>query len=140
MRATWEQHSEGHRAAVELAAVEAAALADALTFYLRRRFVGGELELAAHALSLRYFTEFSDRLGALRAAGVGGRLLLSDNDLRRLREAVCFYLAERDTESYQPPEERDRLAELHEINEPLGDLLTALPKEPAVPATLSLLR
>ncbi len=140
MRTAWEQHSEGHRAAVELAAVEAAALADALSFYLRRRFVGGELELAAQALSLRCFTELSDRLGTLRSAGVGGRLLLSEEDLRGLREAVCLYLAERDTESYQPPEERERLAELHEINEPLGDLLTVLPKAPAAPATLSLLR
>ena len=140
MRTAWEQHSEGHRAAVELAAVEAAALADALTFYLRRRFAGGELELAAQALSLRCFTELSDRLGTLRSAGVGGRLLLSEEDLRGLREAVCLYLAERDTESYQPPEERERLAELHEINEPLGDLLTVLPKAPAPPAALSLLR
>jgi len=140
MRTAWEQHSEGHRAAVELAAVEAAALADALSFYLRRRFVGGELELAAQALSLRCFTELSDRLGTLRSAGVGGRLLLSEEDLRGLREAVCLYLAERDTESYQPPEERERLAELHELNEPLGDLLTVLPKAPAPPAALSLLR
>jgi hypothetical protein len=139
MRTAWEQHSnESPRAAVELTAREAAALADALSFYLRRRFVGGELELIAQALSLRSFTELSDRLGALTTAGAGGRLLLSEQELRGLREALCLYLAERDTESYQPPEERERLAELHEINEPLGDLLTVLPKAPAGSETLSL--
>lgn len=138
MRSDWEQHSQGPRAAVELAAPEVAALADALSFYLRRRFSGGELELASQALSLRYVTELSDRLGTLTAAALGGRLLLSEQDLRGLREALCFYLAERDTDSYQPPEERERLARLHEINEPLGDLLTVLPKAPAPPTTPSL--
>ena len=132
MRTAWEQHSEErHRAAVELTASEAAALADALSFYLRRRFGSDQLELSAGTLSLRSLTGVSDRLGSLTSAGLGGRLVLSEHELRSLREALCLYVAERDTDSYQPPEERDRLTELRALNEPLGDLLAELPSAPA---------
>ncbi len=132
MRTAWEQHSEErHRAAVELTASEAAALADAFSFYLRRRFGSDQLELSASTLSLRSLTDVSDRLGALASAGLGGRLVLSEHELRSLREALCLYVAERDTDSYQPPEERDRLTELRALNEPLGDLLAELPSAPA---------
>lgn len=128
MRATWEEHSvETQRAAVELAAPEASALADALSFYLRRRFGAGGLSMASDALSLRSFSELSHRLQSLSSAGMGGRLVLGEGDLRALREALCFYVAERDTESYQPPEERERLQELRELSEPLGDLVATVP-------------
>jgi hypothetical protein len=134
MRTAWEQHfDEQHRAAVELTASEAAALADALSFYLRRRFGPHQLELSAAALSLRSLTGVSDRLGTLATAGLGGRLVLSEHELRGLREALCLYVAERDTESYQPPEERDRLSVLRALSEPLGDLLAELPSIPAPP-------
>ena len=128
MRAIWEQHSvETHRAAVELAAPEGAALADAVSFYLRRRFATDEVEMASAALSLRCLSELSHRLGSLSSAGLGGSLTLDESELRALREALCFYVAERDTESYQPPEERERLQELRELSEPLGDLVAAVP-------------
>ena len=128
MRATWEQHSvETHRAAVELAAPEAAALSDAVSFYLRRRFGADELEMAADTLSLRCLAELSHRLQSLSAAGLGGMLSLGESELRALRHAVCFYVAERDTESYQPPEERERLRVLGALSEPLGDLVAAVP-------------
>jgi hypothetical protein len=138
MRTAWERDStDGHRAAVELAAPEAAALADALSFYLRRRFGADELELAAKALSLRALAGVSDRLGSLSAAGLGGRLILTEQELRGTREALCLYVAERDRDSYQPPEERERLTTLRAMNEPLGDLLAQLPGTPA-PGTLAL--
>jgi hypothetical protein len=132
MRTEWERDSAGgHLAAVELAAPEARALADAVSFYLRRRFGAAELELAAKALSLRALTGVSDRLGALAETGLGGRLMLTEQELRGAREALCLYVAERDGDAYQPPEERERLAELHAMNEPLGDLLARLPATPA---------
>lgn len=132
MRTAWEQHSDqDHRAVVELAAFEAAALAGAMSFYLRRRFGTDELELSDKALSLRSLTGAADCLGSLAAAGLGGRLILSPHELRSLREALCLYVAERDTESYQPPEERERLATLSALNEPLGDLLAQVPGPPA---------
>ena len=128
MSAIWEQHSiERHRAAVELAAPEAAALSDAVSFYLRRRFGADEVEMASDALSLRCLSELSHRLQSLSAAGLGGMLSLGERELRALRHAVCFYVAERDTESYQPPEERERLQVLGELSEPLGDLVAAVP-------------
>lgn len=138
MRIAWEQPSgHEHRVVLEFAAPEAAALADALSFYLRRRFGAAEIELSAKALSLRSLTEASDRLASLATAGLGGRLMLSEHELRSLREALCLYVAERDTESYQPPEERDRLTELRALSEPLGDLLVQIRSAPA-PATLAL--
>ena len=138
MRTALEQSSDdGPRAVLELAAPEGAALADALSFYLRRRFGTDELELSAEALSLRSLAGVSDRLGALVAADLGGRLILTGQELRGLREALCLYLAERDTESYQPPPERERLGELHALNEPLGDLVAQLASPPrAAPVAL----
>lgn len=139
MRATWEEHSaDTHRAAVELAAPEAAALADALSFYLRRRFGTDGLTMASDALSLRSFSELSHRLQSLSEAGMGGRLVVGEGDLRNLREALCLYVAERDTESYQPPEERERLQELRDLSEPLGDLVAAVPGKAPVRVPLAL--
>jgi hypothetical protein len=43
-----------------------------------------------------------------------------------LIDAACGYLSERDTESYQPPEERARLAELSNLIDPLFDLVAEL--------------
>jgi hypothetical protein len=106
---------------------EAAALASALSFYLRRRFGADGLEMASDALSLRSVSDLSHRLQSLSSAGMGGRVVLGETDLRALREALCFYVAERDTDSYQPPEERERLQELRELSEPLGDLVAAVP-------------
>ena len=128
MRSAWEQHTgEGRRAVLELDAAEGAALGSALSFYLRRRFGSGEIELSGQALSLRALTAVSDRLGSLIGGELGGRLALSEPELRGLREALCLYVAERDTESYQPPEERERLSELRSLNEPLGDFLAQAP-------------
>ena len=138
MRTAWEQHTDGeHRAVLELTASEAASLADGLSFYLRRRFGSDEIELPERALALRSLAGVSDRLGALAAAGLGDRVRLSEGEVRGLREAIGLYVAERDTESYQSPEERDRLGEMRAMNEPLGDLLARMPSAPA-PASLAL--
>lgn len=121
---------------LELEASESDALASALSFYLRRRFGTEELELTGQALSLRSLATVSDRLGSLVSSGLGGRLALTEAELRGLREALCLYIAERDTDSYQPPEERERLAELRTLSEPLGDFLVRAPSA-APPGTLA---
>ena len=137
MRAAWEQHSDDERRAVlELTEPEAAALASALTFYLRRRFGAEELELSGEALSLRSLAGVSDRLGSLVSSELGGQLTLAERELRGLREALCLYIAERDIDSYQSPEERDRLTELRALSEPLGDFLAQPPLAP-VPGPLA---
>jgi hypothetical protein len=51
---------------------------------------------------------------------------LNGEQARLLIAAAWAYLAERDTESYQPPEERARIAELGQIVEPLFDLIGQL--------------
>ena len=138
MRTAWEQHTgEERRAVLELEAAEGAALASAMSFYVRRRFASEELELSGQALSLRALTSLSDRLGSLIGSELGGRLALTEPELRGLREALCLYVAERDTESYQPPEERDRLSELRSLSEPLGDFLAQAPS-PVAPGTLAI--
>ena len=137
MRTAWEQHSGKERHGVlELEAGEGAALASALSFYLRRRFGTEEIELPGQALSLRSLATLSDRLGTLVGSGLGGRVTLSEPELRGLREALCLYVAERDTDSYQPPEERERLGELRALSEPLGDFLAEAPSL-APPGTLA---
>ena len=76
----------------------------------------------------------SDRLGSLAVSGLGGRLILTEGELRGTREALCLYVAERDIDSYQPPEERERLAELHAMSDPLGDFCSPRRPAPRCPA------
>jgi hypothetical protein len=46
--------------------------------------------------------------------------------VRVLIEAASSYLMERNVDSYQPPEERDRLATLQALVDPLFDLVAEL--------------
>ena len=45
------------------------------------------------------------------------------DQVRLLIEAAWAYIAERDVETYQPPEERERIAVLVALTDPLFDLL-----------------
>ena len=102
-----------------------AALADALSWLLSRRFQADELEADA-VLELRAAGKLADRLDQNR--GVEGRapVRLRADQARLLIEAAWSYIAERDTETYQPPEERDRIAVLVALTDPLFDLLAEL--------------
>jgi hypothetical protein len=101
------------------------ALADAVSFHVQRRFQVDVLE-ADKALELRQAGVLADRLDAFR--GVEGRaeVRLNADDVRLIIEAVMGYRGERDVDSYQSPEERERLAMMGTLIDPLFDLLAEI--------------
>ena len=117
---------DGHAVAVFHADEEwRAALADAVSWHLQRGS-GPAVEDADKVLEMRAAGALADRLDEHR--GVEGRALIrvSADQVRTLIEAASSYLMERDTESYQPPEERARIAKLSELVDPLFDLVAEL--------------
>ena len=101
------------------------ALADALSWHVTRRFQAETLEAEA-ALELRAAAALADRIDEFRAVEGHAPLRLDADHVRLLIGAVCAYRTERDTESYQSPEERSRLAELSGLMDPLFDLVSEL--------------
>jgi hypothetical protein len=99
-----------------------AALADALSWELNRRFLVEGLDTGA-ALELRAAGALADQLDEFRGTEGLAPVRVNADQARLLIEAVCAYRAERDVESYQSPEERVRLAELAGLVDPLFDLV-----------------
>ena len=114
-----------------------AAVADALSWQLTRRFQAGALE-AEGVAELRAAGALADRLDEHR--GVEGRALirLNAHQVRTLIEAASGYVMERDTEAYQPPEERSRIAELSSVVDALFDLVLDLDRADEVLGAQSL--
>jgi hypothetical protein len=106
-------------------ATRRSALADALSWHVNRRFQSGALE-ADKVLELRAAGALADRIDVLR--GVEGRapVRVNADQVRALIEAASSYLMERNVDSYQSPEERERLAELSALIDPLFDLVAEL--------------
>jgi hypothetical protein len=128
---------DGRAVAVFTAGMEQrGALADALSWYLTRSFQVEAIE-ADKALELRAAGALADRLDEFR--GVEGRapVRLNADQVRLLIEAAYAYRTERDTDSYQPPEERARLAQLGELVDPLFDLVADLDRADEVLAAQS---
>lgn len=113
------------------------AFADALSWHVNRRFQAGSLD-ADTVLELRAAGALADRIDELR--GVEGRapVRLDADEARLLMGAASAYVAERDTESYQPPEERARIAELSALVDPLFDLAADLDRADRVLAAQSI--
>jgi hypothetical protein len=99
-----------------------AAVADAISWLVNRRFQAEALE-AEKVLELRTAGALADRLDEHR--GIEGRaaVRLDSNGVRLLIEAASAYVMERDVDAYQPPEERERLAALSGLVDPLFDLV-----------------
>ncbi len=118
---------EDGRAVAVFTAEEAwrAAAADALSWHLNRRFQAGTLE-TDNVLELRAAGALADRLDEHR--GLEGRapVRLSADQARVLIEAASAYVMERDVDTYQPPEERARIAALSGLVDPLFDLVGQL--------------
>jgi hypothetical protein len=112
------------------------ALADALSFHVQRRFQTGGLE-TEKVLQLRAAGALADRLDEFR--GVEGRaeVRVGADQVRLIIEAVMEYRSERDVDSYQSPEERDRLALMGELIDPLFDLVAELDRADQVLAAQS---
>ena len=109
----------------DLSGAQTRAVADALAFYHHRRFATGELD-ADSALAMYAVAAVSDQLGPLVAADGHSTPRLDAPGVGILAEAVNLYLAERDDDEYQPPEERGRLELLRPLSEPLRDLVVEL--------------
>jgi hypothetical protein len=128
----------GRAIAVFSAAAERrAALADALSWHVTRRFQAGGLETDA-VLELRAAGELADRIDEFRGVEGLAPVRVNADQVRLLIEAAWAYIAERDTETYQPPEERARLAELTAMSDPLFDLVAELDRADRVLAGSSL--
>src|SRR4051794_41550061 len=111
--------ADGGRAVAVFAAgaERRAALADALSWQLTRRFQAGSLE-ADGVVEMRAAGALADRIDEHRDVEAKASIRLDANEARLLIEAVVAYGSERDTEAYQPPEERARVAEPSDVGDP----------------------
>jgi hypothetical protein len=98
-----------------------AALADALSWHVTRQFQAEALE-AEKVIELRAAAALADRLDEHRGVDAKASIRVNGDEVRLLIEAVVAYFSERDTETYQPPEERARLVELSPLLDSLFDL------------------
>ena len=108
-------------AVFDLCAAQATAVEDALVYYRRVRFAGEALDVDA-VLAMRALDGLSDLAHRLGDPTIPAVFRVSTVDLRRLAEAAALYVADRDVESYQSPEERDRIVLLDQLSEPLRRL------------------
>ncbi len=89
----------------------------------RREEIGRHgIEEAEAVLELRALMTLDDLLAAEREIGPEATLTLTREQARLLCQISGAYVTERDTDSYQPPEERDRIARLRALAGPLMDL------------------
>jgi hypothetical protein len=113
---------QGRAVAVFAAGAEQrAALADALSLHVTRRFQAEALE-PEKVLELRAAAALADQIDEHRGVEAKSSIRVNGDEVRLLIDAVVTYVSERDTETYQPPEERTRLAELSTLLDPLFDL------------------
>ena len=101
------------------------ALADALSWQLTRLFQAEGLE-TEKVLELRGAGALADAIDRNRGIEERAELRVNSDQARMLIEAASGYRSERDVESYQPPEERARIAMLGELIDPLFDLVAEL--------------
>ena len=104
-----------------------AALADALSWRVTSRFQAEALDTDT-VLELREAGALADRLDQHRDVEGLWPVRVNAEQVRVLIEAVVTYISERDHESYQPPEHRERLELLSELVDPLFDLALELDK------------
>ena len=114
-----------HRAVFDLSDAQVSVVADALSYLRRTRFAGEALE-ADDVLALRALSGLLDVVQQHAAAGGHAVLRIDADEACLLVRAAAAYVDERDTESFQSPEERERLALLGALLEPLMDLAGAL--------------
>ncbi len=100
---------------------ENGALGEALAW--RRDEIGrNEIDSAGAVLELRALMTLDDVLAAGRELGPDAAIEFAREQARLLCQIAGAYVTERDTDSYQAPEERDRIARLRGLAGPLMDL------------------
>jgi hypothetical protein len=95
---------------------------------------------AEHVPALRTVSAPVDQIHYLAAPGGHAELRMSVAGASALAHAAAAYLDERDTDGHESPEERDRLAALRLLNEPLIDLVCDLRRTEREPADRLVLR
>ena len=103
-----------------LARGEVDALRDALA-WRRDRLSRVDHDAADDVLALRTWMTLDDLLGATAVFGDEAPFTLTREQAQMLCELVASYVTERDVESYQPAEERERIAILRALGGPLMD-------------------
>jgi lipopolysaccharide export LptBFGC system permease protein LptF len=93
--------------------------------YRASRFVGALTE-ATDVQRLRALDAINEQAQTLALADAASVMRLSLAHTEILDEATQLYLRDRDRESYQPPEERARIATLNELALPLMQLILDL--------------
>jgi hypothetical protein len=112
-------------AVFDLSSTQVAAVAAALAHSRRTRFGSAALD-ADEVLELRALSTLAEQIDQLAALG-GHAVVRTDADgASALAQAALTYVRERDTESYQSPEERERLAALRDLADPLIELACEL--------------
>ena len=114
-----------HEAIIDLTVDQSSALRDALVYYRTARFAYNTLE-AADVLALRALDTVTDQAQRLASGDPRGVLRLSLTSAEALNKATELYLSERDVESYQPIEERERISALNELAVPVLQLVMDL--------------
>ena len=112
-------------AVFDLSSVQVSAVAAALAHYRRTRFGGAALD-ADEVLELRALSTVAEQIDELAALGGHAVVRTVADGVVVLAQAALVYVRERDTESYQSPEERERIAALHGLGEPLIELACEL--------------
>ena len=108
-------------ALVDVDARHVTPLADALSAAVGR-FSAIELTSTEDVLRLARVRDLHDQFAVAAGARIGVRGRFTFALAQALTEAASAYIAERDVESYQSPEERERIAVLRELTGPLFDL------------------
>ena len=101
------------------------ALRDALA-WRRNALARLELQDADTVLVLRALMALEDMLDATSAYDEHAPLTLTSDQVRALCEIVGAYITGRDVESYQPPEERERIERLRSLAGRLMDCCSEL--------------
>lgn len=96
------------------------ALRDALA-WRREQFARVDHDAADDVLALRSWMTLDDMLAATAVFGDEAPLTLTREQTQMLCELAASYVTERDVESYQPFEERERIATLRALGGPLMD-------------------
>ena len=103
-----------------LAREEVDALRDALA-WRRDQLSRVDHDAADDVIALRAWMTLDDMLAATAVFGDEAPMTLVRDDAQKLCELGASYVTERDVESYQPLEERERIALLRTLGGPLMD-------------------
>ena len=103
-----------------LAREEVDALRDALA-WRRDQLARLDHDAADDVLALRAWMTLDDMLSSTAVFGDEAPMTLVRDDVQKLCELAASYVTQRDVESYQPLEERERIALLRTLGGPLMD-------------------